>query len=110
MACYAVKFIEPSDHVSSLMHMSMKIIRSYQSLVLQDGGMILEAKLAICKYFGIASDARVDGKYSQRGVEEDNTRKKGKSESQIELGAYFKFPPVERTLFSLHVRYLRFKL
>ena len=107
MACYAVKFIEPSDHVSSLMHMSMKIIRSYQSLVLQDGGVILEAKLAICKYFGIASDARGDGKYSQRGVEEDNTRKKGKAESQRELGAYFKFPPVERTL---HVRYLRFKL
>ena len=107
MACYAVKFIEPSDHVSSLMHMSMKIIRSYQSLVLQDGGMILEAKLAICKYFGIASDARVDGKYSQRGVEEDNTRKKGKSESQRELGAYFKFPPFERILC---IRYLRFKL
>ena len=33
--------------------------------------------------------------------------KKGKSESQRELGAYFKFPPVERTL---RIRYLRFKL
>ena len=87
--------------------MSMKIIRSYQSLVLQDGGMIIEAKLAICKYFGIASDARLDGKYSQRGVEEDNTRKKGKSESHRELGAYFKFPPIKRTL---RIRYLRFKL
>ena len=106
MACYAVKFIEPSDHVSSLMHM-MKIIRSYQSLVLKDGGMIIEAKLAICKYFGIASDARLDGKYSQRGVEEDNTRKKGNSESQRELGAYFKFPHIKRTL---RIRYLRFKL
>ena len=106
MACYAVKFIEPSDHVSSLMHMWMKIIRSYQSLVLQDGGKIVEAKLAKCKYFGIASDARGDGKYSQRGVEEDNTRKKGNSESRRELGAYFKFPPVERIL---RIRYLSFK-